>query len=710
MKFFRALIKAVCLILVISLTLTAIFFRKNGVSIISLKSDGDIRAESVSVSIGSKSYKKIAESGYLEMYFDKTTSAVMIKETSGGKKWYAMPNGTDSSIFTLAAAAGDGNHVMNSQSNSVAFNTFSYEINKNGVKVEYITADNAETALRQKYLKNDIVFSVCVDFYLKDGNFFVDSEFSNLSGNPNCTVTLFSVLPFFGAFRNADENDFLLIPDGCGGTAFPYYESGEKTYSCKVYGADFAVKNEKTGSAVMGAFGMKRGENAYAVILSSSQEYAKINAVSSKDGFSRVYAEYSHDFASTDGKSLYAYNNESHKISLCYKFLSKGGATYADIAAACREQFIRNGTLSTSSIENYDEMPMFINLTGSYKTGRWKLKNDVYTTFPQAEDIIKRIKSKGVNNLLVRFSGAFENNSVNVLPSLGGKSGLENLSSFADSQNVRLYLDIDVLTYLSAFGRADFSAARGMDKIPFGTSVMNDFGQSRVVRFRTLSGAEKYIDSVIKKADDFSVSGYCFSDAGHVLSSDFSSSGAKRTEYKDGVASMLSAVSGAGDVMSDTGNIYTVKSSSSVVNIPVSVSYETGESYRQIPFVQTVLHGMAVLASPALNTEKNSKSAMLRCIEYGVCPSFTAVYDKPDDCKYNIKFDDISVSLISVYNEVSQALKSLEGERITGHSEVKDGVFCTNYGNSIRLYVNYNSSDVTVNGVTVPAGGYIRIG
>lgn len=710
MKFFRGLIKALCVILVISLTLTAIFFRKNGVDIFSFKSSENIRAESVIADASDKQYKRITESGYLRMYFDSSTTAIIIRDTAGGKKWYSMPNGSDASMVSMTVAAADGNHIFNSQSSSVAFSSFDYEIKANGVTVKYIMADNAATAEKTDFSKTDIAYAVTVDYILRDGNFFVDAGIENLSGNEKCAVTDFSVLEYFGAFDSPAQEDFLLIPDGCGALAFPYYENSDKEYSCRVYGDDYGVENNKSNYSVMGAFGMKCGESAYAAIIDSAQELASIKAVSSKNGFSRVSAHFAIDYSKAAGNSLYSYKNASPAVSICYKFLSKGNATYSDIASACREQLIRNGTFSTSSIKSSDDVPMSLILTGAHKGSRGKIKNEVYTSFSQAEDIIKRIKSKGINNLSVRYSDVFENDSADIISDLGGKSGLQKLAAYAKSQNVNLFLDLNVLTYESSLGKADFYAARAMNKYPFGISTKNEInGEEKYRQFRTLSKANRYIDSIIGKTADFGITGYCLNDAGKILISDFSASGAKRTDFKLGIMSQISALSGVGNIMIDTGNLYTVKSASSIINIPMSVSYEESRRYRSIPFIQSVLHGMTVLSSQPVNTENDIRHFSLRCIEYGVCPTFSVVYEKHDGVKKNILFNDTASGIVEIYTDISAALDSLEGERITSHELIKDNVFCTSYSNSARIYVNYNTESVSVNGVAIPAEGYIRI-
>ncbi len=709
MKFLRFILKLVCVILIAGLITTAVFFRKNGVNTISVEKNS-FRAEAISADISDKKYKKIAESGYLQLCFDENTTAIMVKETSGNKKWYAMPKGTESAIAEMVVKSVNGTHYLSSQSNSVSFDSFTSEIYDDGVKIRYVLADDEATAKKEKLSENDVAFAVSVDFKLKDGNFLVDASYENLTKNKNCAVTSFAVLPYFGSFNEAEKDDFLLIPDGCGAAVHPFYEEGENTYQCAVYGDDISIHGNKSARAMMGAFGMKKGENAYAAIINSSAEFAKIKAVSSKDGYSRVYADFTFDYTNEKDGKLSIYNNKNTSFSICYKFLSRGSATYSDIASACREQYIRNGTLSVSSIKSAEDVPMTLELTGAYKEKRWSVKSDEFTTFSQAEDIIKRVKAKGINNLSVRYTGVFLNNSTEINPLLGGKKGFKTLADYANSQNVKLYAGIDVLTFKSAFSKYDFLTARGMNKFPFIVSVENSLFLQNNANFRTLKKSNRFIDSVIETADKYKINGFAVNDAGQLLSSDFSHSGAKRTEYKDGIVSQLSALSRSGNIMVDAGNIYTVMGSSLITNVPMSVSYKETEAYVKVPFVQEVIHGMTILSSIPLNTAENSLNAELQCIEYGLCPTFSVVYTKPEGSQLDVEFDAVANSIVSKYNAISQALNSLEGERITNHQKIKDGVYCTTYSNSARVYVNYNDSEVTVNGVTIPQKGYIRIG
>ena len=46
---------------------------------------------------------------------------------------------------------------------------------------------------------------------------------------------------------------------------------------------------------------------------------------------------------------------------------------------------------------------------------------------------------------------------------------------------------------------------------------------------------------------------------------------------------------------------------------------------------------------------------------------------------------------------------------MTAHYKVQDGVYCTEYNNSIIIYFNYNDTAVTVNSLTVEPKSALRV-
>ncbi|MGN1444190.1 MAG: DUF5696 domain-containing protein, partial [Acutalibacteraceae bacterium] len=62
------------------------------------------------------------------------------------------------------------------------------------------------------------------------------------------------------------------------------------------------------------------------------------------------------------------------------------------------------------------------------------------------------------------------------------------------------------------------------------------------------------------------------------------------------------------------------------------------------------------------------------------------------------------------YEIMSAVLSGLSGKTITDHYRVKSKVYCTEYGGNISVYVNYRNTDVTVNGVTIGARDFVKVG
>ena len=74
---------------------------------------------------------------------------------------------------------------------------------------------------------------------------------------------------------------------------------------------------------------------------------------------------------------------------------------------------------------------------------------------------------------------------------------------------------------------------------------------------------------------------------------------------------------------------------------------------------------------------------------------------------YTHTFDDIP-SIVKAFNEY-KPVRHLQKEEMTGHRACAAGVFETAYGEGSRTVVNYNASPVEVEGLSVPALGYVLV-
>lgn len=675
-------------------------------------------------------------SGFIELWIDESTCSFGIYDNSAAKLWTALPLKTDivslsgdagqPSMVSLNINGGTDIYLLNSQDNSLAFGKASAKEVENGYLFSYDLFPNKETAEKTGFDKNDIGFNVEITVTLKDGSMSVACSWKNITGNPDACIESLQLLNYFGAYNATDEGDFLFVPDGCGAKInTAVYDESFEPLSFAVYGSDLSNPVECDGNAVLPAFGIKRGEAAFASLIEYGDAVSFINAEKATDSASvnRVYPEFNVTPVRYEESDLYIskYASIDH-INMCYRFLSGVNATYAGMASAVREQLIRNGVLSTQTAPSADFLPMFLTLTGVAKQSFGFLSYyTVLTDFEQATDMLIRMKNKGISNVNVRYSAvksggpdSGDAKDASLLRRLGGKNGLNELSSYMSKQNMVLYTDIDLLTSADGFSGSGSVDIKGNETVYKPVNEIAD-SMGAVLKDRTLrklSDIKSTVSSVLLKSSDNGITGLCLNDTGSILYSDFSAGGALRQEAADTIAGTVSPLSTEHDIMTVTGNFHMLKNIDSIINIPLSTTVAKSGAYTPVPFVQIILHGLADYAGDPINTQSNENETRLRCIEYGACPHYKWNYtpiskNSESDVYY---YDNTINSAAEFYSRANTALNDLRDARMTDHYEVADGIFCTEYDTGAMIYVNYTDKNYAIRGLTVEAGDFLRIG
>ena len=131
---------------------------------------------------------------------------------------------------------------------------------------------------------------------------------------------------------------------------------------------------------------------------------------------------------------------------------------------------------------------------------------------------------------------------------------------------------------------------------------------------------------------------------------------------------------------------------------------------RSVPFMQIVLHGHIQYAGSALNMADNWTNTILKSAEYGANLHFTLSAQNTRELKetvysnyFTIDFDTWKEDVTTLYNKFNAVFKNLQDKEITDHGEYADNVYVTTYSDGTKVAVNYNRTDVTVEGKTVAA-------
>lgn len=679
--------------------------------------------------------EKAASSGFVELKIDPSSNSFCIFETSRNKIWSALPlldeiaSGealtSNASVVALTVSGGTDIYILNSQDNSVAYGTATYNLLENGAEFIYDIYTDKATAQKKALKKTDIAFRAKLKVTLKDGSMYTDCTYENLSGNPDAFVESIDILNGFGAFNNSYKDDFLLVPDGSGAIIkTATYDESFEPLTFSVYGDDPSTGIESDGAAIVPAFGIKHGDSAFVALIQKGDAVASISAdkATTVSEYNKVYSSFNVTPSVYENKTVYSSKTPAlNEISLCYRFLSGNNATYAGLASACREQLIRNSVLSTKAVESSDYLPFCLTLTGAAKSsfGPFRyLKN--LTTFEQAQDMLVRMKNKGINNVSIRYSGIFSGglDSKNIedshlLSRLGGEKKLNKLFSYISSQKMSLYLDINLISSSKNFNSGNAIAIRKNNSVYTPGSYLNDYMKNTASerKLRKIPFLSDVVATVLNNTKNLSFSGYCIGDAGNLLYSDFSHGGLLREDASVQIAKSIAPLSTDHSTMTATGNFYMLKNIDTVINLPLESSASESGSYVSIPFVQLILHGIVDYAGEAVNTSINSNELLLKCIEYGACPHYEWNYEPVTDTTETDVFyyDNTINAAAEFYTRANEALNDLRNARMTDHYEVENGVFCTEYDTGSMVYVNYTDSNCTVLGAVVEARSFIRI-
>lgn len=684
--------------------------------------------------------EEIDSSGLITLLYDESSSAVGVRvtNTQDSKLWSALPQtsvNSDSSaeadIVSLEVIHNEKIYCLNSQDNSVSFGGVYTETTDEGFVVTYLITDNASwlnnidlDATDEAYstaAKGNILYKVTATYSLRDGCFYADIDWKNLGDSSDVLLNI-GFLEYFGADDTAQDGDYILVPDGSGAIINTASAEAVEPVDIAVYGND--ISGHTAMSGVVPAYGIKSANDAFAAIIEHGDAVSKITANKAKNSsdYNRVGPVFTVSQSKVDGDNLYysefAYDDGA---TVCFRFLNGSNANYAGMAAACREQLIRDHTLSTRSVEVTEYLPIVVNVIGAAAHNKFLASDKKLTKFSEAIDILGRIKAKGINNVYLRYTGALEGglnekNASDAAPlgSLGGMSGVRELDNYAASLNFNVFYDIALISDTSSGSSVLYSVNGDKLKVK-ATDILTSSGFAAKNSERyilNLSLLEDTVLNLLKRFNNLKSSGYCVTDAGVYAYTDLAGK-IDRQSYVNTIAEEIVPLSTNSKVMIKGGNFYSLKNADVVSELPMSCSREETESYVSVPFVQIILHGIVEFSYDGINRMSDSKTAILRCVEYGAVPGYVVTnnaFVKTDNYTSVFGVDNwLNTSLFDTYSEISSVLNDLRGSRITNHYMVSDGVYCTEYESTTRIYVNYTEEPVTVSGITVEPMNFFRV-
>lgn len=648
----------------------------------------------------------VYSSGGFDYAFDEKNMVVSVKSQSDSENWSTLPvsENTDACAAAVQLIYKDKLYMLNTQDNSVAIGTASFEKNDSGVSVKYELKTDEQ---------GESLLAFTMDYSFSDAQMTVTCDAGSFVTPKGAQVIYFDLLPSFGESANPSYGDYFIVPDGSGALMYTAtHDSATDNAEFDIYGQDPAVSDTNKPS-LMPVFGNKRTSGAFVSYITGADSVACVCANRVSDSkFAAVYPRFKLcSVNGQEGKVKYSGSFDG-KISVTYMFLNAKNADYSHMASRVREFMIKNSLMPENRVQR-NASPFVLNVIGYYSNGFMKKASQ--TAFDECETLINILKGKSINDIDVIYKGIFsggikqkKENSNSALSALGGGRGFDNLYSFTQSNGVGLTVGINLLSGTEISAHKSSKNADGKAVFYNADNDMSRGDDDKLIRFKLLkpSQIERRISEVLSQNAAEVCSSVAIGDAANVLYSDFSDSKVTREYTKKAISDAVSSISSAMNVTAANGNFYLLDSVDSISDMPFNTYYTQSEAYYGIPFAQMVIHGYISYWGKSVNLSENYKLYMLKCIEYGSLLSYEWVFDETSALYYGYTLNDAA----EYYSELCSALSGLETSTIISHTRIKNGVVCVKYENGAVVYVNYNNySVITDDSLTVLPYSALRV-
>lgn len=689
--------------------------------------------------------KEVAENAGYKMYIDEKTGNVRLVDKRTDKEWLGTPQLPRTMMPNNKKFMDAAVHVKYTEGSDTV-QTYLAKEKENKLKIETIDGGAKVTF---QFVKEELEFAI--EYRLVEDGFELTIPEASIKEAGKAKFVSIEPLPFWNAAADT-EDGAIFLPDGSGAlmkysAKHPQYFAG---YSEIIYGADPAYVTQSHENidqmwrqkvapkelVALPVFGNYRSETGSLGIVTRGQYDAKINGTPSgirAISYYRTSAEFIYRwsdviFIGTSGEIPFFQGNWiKGDRQTRYVLLQDKEADYVGMAKAYGKYLQQEQGLQPAE---QTEVPVRVKLLGGIM--RDEVLGSTFismTTFDQAREMIDAFQQKGIANLELTFSGWSDEGLYGDQPDhfpvekkLGGAKDLKELAAYASSKGVSLYLEAN---YARAYSESDGmkkakDAIRGMDRevAPstdyFVGSRWND--DSRLFYWmkpeRVIS---KHLNKELKDYAKLGISGVHLAYWGDTLYSDIDpKSQTSRSETAAAWVKAADAIREAtGGTSVDYGFAYMLGHIDGISGAPLDSSHFIYND-ETVPFYQIAVRGLVPYAANAINLRNDAQNELLRSVEYGALPSLEltcepttklqrTLEDRLWSSEYTTWIDDAAEQ----YKELEQIYEAISNQPIADHEKLSSNVFRTTYANGTKVIVNYGGAPATIDGISVPAAGYL---
>ena len=431
-------------------------------------------------------WENVAENERFTLCYDPQESQIMLKDALTNAEWRSTPadigedkiasgmnkiNRQSDLIITYHNPTYVTNQV-NSYTGSIKNGDFTWEKIENGIEIRYFFPKQGFLIPVRYVLEKDGLKASVLSEQIREDLWTLSEDPEEIekasAKKEKLSVMTVSLLPFMGAAGAQDEG-YLVVPDGSG--ALIHFNNGRgdtAVYQQDVFGRDstLSVKRAatKTYQVNMPLYGMVKNGLGLMAVVEQGEYQAQLNAAVAGQltGYNNAY--FTVTYISMESNTLMAGSSSSKSVTLAantfrdmgdfivhYYLLDKENATYADIAAAYRDQLglqdVKAEHITSTQLKMVASIPSiktFIGIPYNSVT--------VLTSYKEAAQALESLTAAGVKGASLHYTG-WSNQSVKgkVVTGLAldnrldGKSGFDQLLKTAESTNSSVSLAVDLV-------------------------------------------------------------------------------------------------------------------------------------------------------------------------------------------------------------------------------------------------------------------------
>lgn len=694
----------------------------------------------------SEGMELIADCDKSQLYFDSETTRFAVK--ANGKIWYSfldeeiiesddLTSGTwkramqSDLLVTACDVSGDNSKEYASYRDSVQDGLF---------QVRYVSQQGKQIGVQIDFTFTSISTVVPMQILLQNNKLMVSVLTDQIkTEDDEYLITDISILPFFGS-ADIKENGYFLVPDGCGGIiTFNNGATASGKYETKVYGENLTFAQEYKGAELettrLPVWGINKGADSLFAVITSGDAYAsliaEVSGIDTEQNF--IFSRFK--LRQTDGFSMKDLGGKSQiftvidkeptdfgDLSIEYSFLSGEDADYSGMAKYYQTILFSGRPVNRSRsgvlLDFYGVVKKKQSVLGIPMKIQQKL-----TGFSEVSAIVDDLEQEGVSDITLRYQyavkGTIQNQSqdkLNISGKIGGLKQYQILTQKIENNNC--YLSVGNTTSRGSLFNFGVDYVQNVMNLPayqYKYNCLTSYKDQDSSRYYLLTknSVKKQYERLFQDALKKEIYSLCIDDLGDLLYSGYGGNHFTREDAKQTWSDLLKAADEAGlNLMVEGANAYALPYTSVVVNAPVKSNGLAMIDY-DVPFYQMVLGDYVNSAAYSINLCSNAKRQFLKCFETGSAPQFSLIYEKASllqgtelQSLFGVDCQKWKNDIVKMAKEYQQLIEVAEDTAVIKHRVLQNGVVESIYANGVKVQINYNQSEATVEDNQIAAMSY----